>query len=729
MMIKNVLKALVLGVMMTILIPLPAFAGTPHTSWGIITSGTTGDAWSFYVVARPAEKLSGSANLVGGSFVWQAWAGNFPTAWNNGDDSLAFVKRETNPGTNSHTGYYAVMNEDLSTLTNPQKYNDMTIRQVPVPTATAAPGAVNLTWTAAAADTSKTPHGNNIAGYNVYRSTSQASGFTKINAALADTSYSDTTGVVGTTYYYAIEPVFRGSVVLGVNSANSNGAASLPVPGTLQLSAATYSVNENVGTATITVSRTGGSSGAVGVNYATSNGTATAGSDYTAASGTLNWADADAANKTFTVPIIDDAATEASETVNLTLSAPTGGATLGTPSTAVLTITDNDTPTGPSITQLERTSTPGVAITSADIGDGISIIGSNFGTTEGASTITINGTPVTTVYYWSATKIDLAVPLGATSGNVVVTVNGRASNGMPLTIGPAPSLSGINPIVGEQGQTLDMTLNFTNASWSGNMASKIHFSGTGITIISATGNGISIEASVSIDPAASADTRTVTVDGATGSANFTVVSNVGPRVDSITPVAAPAGTRVKVVGARFGTPQGRSLLNFNNLGTGASYTAPVLRWSDTTIEAIIPSAPAGSYEVRVIYIPSGSGLSAMESNPANFQVTTLIPSGTATIYPNPFNAGVEQVKISVTDTGGATNVGFYIFDMTARLVARNVVTSLGGTAKWTNDDGTDGWKGYDQTNSLVGDGAYIVRVINEDTKSVIAKGKVLVVKR
>jgi len=112
--------------------------------------------------------------------------------------------------------------------------------------------------------------------------------------------------------------------------------------GTLQFSTASYSSSEGSGTATITVSRSGGSSGAVSVNYSTSNGTATAGSDYTAASGTLNWADGDSASKTFTVAITDDTAAESSETVNLTLSTPSGGATLGSPSSAVLTIVDND---------------------------------------------------------------------------------------------------------------------------------------------------------------------------------------------------------------------------------------------------------------------------------------------------------------------------------------------------------------------------------------------------
>ena len=114
--------------------------------------------------------------------------------------------------------------------------------------------------------------------------------------------------------------------------------------GTIQFSSATYSVNENGGSVLITVTRAGGSSGAVGVSYATSNGTATAGSDYTSTSGTLSWASGDASNKTFSVPILDDSAYEGSETVNLTLSSPTGGATLGSPSTAVLNIIDDNRP-------------------------------------------------------------------------------------------------------------------------------------------------------------------------------------------------------------------------------------------------------------------------------------------------------------------------------------------------------------------------------------------------
>ena len=125
---------------------------------------------------------------------------------------------------------------------------------------------------------------------------------------------------------------------------NFNGGFSLTITtaqaATVQFSATNYMISENGGNALITVTRTGSTTGTAMVNYATSNGTATAGSDYTATSGTLTFPDG-SAMQTFMVPILDDNLTEPDETVNLTLSMPTGVA-LGTPSTAVLTITNDD---------------------------------------------------------------------------------------------------------------------------------------------------------------------------------------------------------------------------------------------------------------------------------------------------------------------------------------------------------------------------------------------------
>jgi surface-anchored protein len=116
-------------------------------------------------------------------------------------------------------------------------------------------------------------------------------------------------------------------------------------PGCLEFSTSNYTVNEAAGTATITVSRGFGSDGPVTIDYATSDGTAQAGVDYTATSGTLSFADGET-SKTFTIPIAVDGFVENNETINLTLSNPTGGAELGMPNTAVLTIIeDNDVAT------------------------------------------------------------------------------------------------------------------------------------------------------------------------------------------------------------------------------------------------------------------------------------------------------------------------------------------------------------------------------------------------
>lgn len=112
-------------------------------------------------------------------------------------------------------------------------------------------------------------------------------------------------------------------------------------PGVIQFGATSYVVSESGGSVVISAVRLGGRTGRVTVDYATSDGTATAGSDYTSTSGTLVFADGEF-SKSFTVQITEDTVPEADETVNLTLSNPTGGATLGARRTAVLTITDAD---------------------------------------------------------------------------------------------------------------------------------------------------------------------------------------------------------------------------------------------------------------------------------------------------------------------------------------------------------------------------------------------------
>src|SRR6185436_15563295 len=87
---------------------------------------------------------------------------------------------------------------------------------------------------------------------------------------------------------------------------------------------------------------------------------------------------------------------------------------------------------------------------SGPVGTAVTIAGANFGTTKGSSTVTFNGT-LATPTTWSDTSITVPVPSGATTGNVVVTVGGLASNGVSFTVTVPPTINTLSPTAGQIG--------------------------------------------------------------------------------------------------------------------------------------------------------------------------------------------------------------------------------------------------------------------------------------
>jgi CSLREA domain-containing protein len=110
-------------------------------------------------------------------------------------------------------------------------------------------------------------------------------------------------------------------------------------PGIINFNTGVFHVGEARGTAAIDVIRSGGSLGAVSVDYTTADGSAQAGLDYTATSGTLTFADGETETQV-QIAVSDDTELEHVETVLLALSNPTGGAVLGAPDAARLKIHD-----------------------------------------------------------------------------------------------------------------------------------------------------------------------------------------------------------------------------------------------------------------------------------------------------------------------------------------------------------------------------------------------------
>lgn len=172
-------------------------------------------------------------------------------------------------------------------------------------------------------------------------------------------------------------------------------AQAQPDPnGRLSFAAPLFSINEASGSATITVLRSNGDDdGNITVQASASSGSATAGVDFIAVNVTLSWPDGDDNPRTFEVPILNDTLAEPMEFVNLTLSNPTGGASLGTPNTAFLDIVDNDSGGGPG--------TCAASPTALCLKNGRFRVSATFATPAGASG-TAQAVPLTgdTGYFW-----------------------------------------------------------------------------------------------------------------------------------------------------------------------------------------------------------------------------------------------------------------------------------------------------------------------------------------
>jgi Calx-beta domain len=241
-----------------------------------------------------------------------------------------------------------------------------------------------------------------------------------------ETSKTVTVSVVGDTLDEADETFTVGlSAPVDATLVDATGAGTITDDDSLPgLSVNSVSVPEgNTGTTAMafTVSLSAASGRQVTVAYATADGSATAGSDYTAASGTLTFAPGET-SKTVSVSITGDAAGEADETLWLALSSPTS-ASLAT-STGQGTILNDDT-AGPSLSVAD-----------------VSVTEANSGSTDAAVTVTLSAASAQTV------TVDWATADGTATAGVDYT----AGSGT-LTFAPGDTIKTISIAI--SGDALD----------------------------------------------------------------------------------------------------------------------------------------------------------------------------------------------------------------------------------------------------------------------------------
>jgi Putative Ig domain/IPT/TIG domain/F5/8 type C domain/NedA-like, galactose-binding domain len=162
------------------------------------------------------------------------------------------------------------------------------------------------------------------------------------------------------------------------------------------------------------------------------------------------------------------------------------------------------------------------------VGSSVTLTGFNFGSTQGTSTVTFNGT-VATPTSWSPSSIALSVPNGATTGNVVVTA-GAASNGMMFTVtaAPAPSITGLSPSSGPVGSTVTISgANFGTTQGT----STVKFNGTTATSTAWSSTSVA----VTVPAGATSGSVVVTVNN--------VASNASPYTVTLSTLPAPWQTQ------------------------------------------------------------------------------------------------------------------------------------------------------------------------------------------
>ena len=276
----------------------------------------------------------------------------------------------------------------------------------------------------------------------------------------------------------------------------------------------------------------------------------------------------------------------------------------------------NITILGPSISSFSPTSGP--------VGTQVTINGSNFGSTQGTSTVTFN-TSSASIVSWSDTQIVATVPSAAISGQVKVRVANLNSNVNQYFTVPAPHISGISPSSGPVGTQLTISGSGFQAVQGGGRV----YLGTNVwTPVSWNDTQIVVTVPAA---AATGPVQVFTNNFQSSNQDFVFVLP-NPVITGLVPSAGPVGAQVQIKGSGFGATQGSSTVT---IGTTA---LTVNSWSDNQI---IATVPASTISGQVSVMQSG-----VTSN-TNINFTVPAPH-IASVSPS---SGIIGTQVTITGSG------------------------------------------------------------------------------
>ena len=285
--------------------------------------------------------------------------------------------------------------------------------------------------------------------------------------------------------------------------------------------------------------------------------------------------------------------------------------------------------------------------TSGAVGTSVTITGANFGATQGTSTVKFNATAGTPTS-WSATSIVAPVPAGATTGNVVVTVGGVASNGVSFTVTTDTTPPVVNITAPSNNATVSGTITVTaTATDSDSAVSFVQFQVDGA---GAGGQLMSAPYSISLDTTAlSNGTHTLTAVAQDPSANRGTSPAVTITVSNMTP---PSSTITLVQQAELYVEPGANSI---------SQSFPLV---STAGDLIVATVKWGGQNLSVVSITDDKGNAYQSAaGPTNWSGTAKCAQ---TFYANNIAGGGAPTTITVQLNGASTgSLHLYQFEYSA----------------------------------------------------------------
>jgi YD repeat-containing protein len=314
------------------------------------------------------------------------------------------------------------------------------------------------------------------------------------------------------------------------------------------------------------------------------------------------------------------------------------------------------------------------------IGQSVLISGTNFGS---SGTVKFQGNLTASTTNWTSTAITATVPVGAVTGNIVVTTGGHTSSGFSWTLNNGPvnyvydDLGRLAAVIDVNGNAAEYTYDIVGnilsiARFTSTQISIIDFSpetgpvGTAVTI-NGTGfsttpaqntvkfNGVAATVSsatntqlqVTVPTAATSGAVSVTNTNGTATSikNFTVTSSNGvPTITSFSPTSGVAGTVVSLVGTNFDPTLANDKLRLNASQAVVSSVTP------TTMATTVPAATASGHFMLVA--PAGNAVSSQDfyvpflsHAPGDIGFTARITPGAT----QPVTLGTSQIAMVLFD--------------------------------------------------------------------------------